>query len=301
MAVQQDRPRPARRPSPSSRAAPCRMLLGAGTGADIPQPGAATIRRFQRLVRSWKYRRRKARARKEPERAVLRAAAGDARALRQRSTPPAKAIRARTTAASPPPRRCSWTRWSPSCQGLAHSYIRLLNSAFHHREYLRGTNPDNITQGAGAAAEGARQRTCQGAGDQPQAHRDPQQARGEVREGPGELRGDRRAVRRRRGRAPADSRPVGDHARPAADQRPPRQPGARTSSRPRRPSAKWNRSSTCPRWPPPTWKPARSRAPASATEAPYRLPPEGPGAGITASSFTARNCASSRRLASCQV
>jgi hypothetical protein len=28
--------------------------------------------------------------------------------------------------------------------GLAQSYIRLLNSAFHHREYLRATNPDNI-------------------------------------------------------------------------------------------------------------------------------------------------------------
>jgi hypothetical protein len=28
--------------------------------------------------------------------------------------------------------------------GLAQSYIRLLNSAFHHREYLKATSPDRI-------------------------------------------------------------------------------------------------------------------------------------------------------------
>ena len=29
-------------------------------------------------------------------------------------------------------------------EGLSQSYVRLLNSAFHHREYLRITNPDSI-------------------------------------------------------------------------------------------------------------------------------------------------------------
>jgi chromosome segregation ATPase len=34
-------------------------------------------------------------------------------------------------------------------EGLSQSYIRLLNSAFHHREYLRATNPDNIRKELG--------------------------------------------------------------------------------------------------------------------------------------------------------
>ena len=65
--------------------------------------------------------------------------------------------------------------------GLSQSYVRLLNSAFHHREYLRTINPDaHPARKLEQLQKDLEQRTAQGAGDQPQAHRDPEQARRKV-------------------------------------------------------------------------------------------------------------------------
>ena len=49
-------------------------------------------------------------------------------------------------------------------EGLSQSYIRLLNSAFQHREYLRVTNPDQIKKECAQLEKNLAIRSAQGAG-----------------------------------------------------------------------------------------------------------------------------------------
>ncbi len=98
--------------------------------------------RFQRLVRSWKYEDEK-REREKSLSALFYELPPEMRARYGTLDATANAIRAsygRLTSTS----QMFVDQMESKLQGLAHSYIRLLNSAFHHREYLRGTSPDNI-------------------------------------------------------------------------------------------------------------------------------------------------------------
>ena len=117
------------------------LLLGAGLEliylSTIPNNS-----RFQRLVRSWRFDADKREREKSlsalfyelpPE---MRARYGNmdaiCRGIRQNYT--------RLTSTS----QMFVDQMESKLEGLSQSYIRLLNSAFHHREYLRATNPDNI-------------------------------------------------------------------------------------------------------------------------------------------------------------
>ncbi|HTS26192.1 MAG TPA: hypothetical protein VMH81_09970 [Bryobacteraceae bacterium] len=99
-------------------------------------------KRFQRLVRSWKFDEDK----RQRERSLsamfyelppeMRARYGNldviCRGIRQNYT--------RLTSTS----QMFVDQMESKLEGLSQSYIRLLNSAFQHREYLRVTNPDQI-------------------------------------------------------------------------------------------------------------------------------------------------------------
>ena len=117
------------------------LLLGAGLEliylSTIPNNS-----RFQRLVRSWKYDQDKREREKSlsalfyelpPE---MRARYGNldaiCRGIRQNYT--------RLTSTS----QMFVDQMESKLEGLSQSYIRLLSSAFQHREYLRVTNPDQI-------------------------------------------------------------------------------------------------------------------------------------------------------------
>jgi hypothetical protein len=117
------------------------LLLGAGLElmylSTVP-----TNSRFQRLVRSWKFDEDKRQREKSlsalfyelpPE---MRARYGNldtiCRGIRQNYT--------RLTSTS----QMFVDQMESKLEGLSQSYIRLLNAAFQHREYLRVTNPDQI-------------------------------------------------------------------------------------------------------------------------------------------------------------
>ncbi len=98
--------------------------------------------RFQRLVRSWKYEEEK-RQREKSLSALFYELPPEMRARYGSLDGTANAIRSsygRLSSTS----QMFVDQMESKLQGLAQSYIRLLNSAFHHREYLRATNPDNI-------------------------------------------------------------------------------------------------------------------------------------------------------------
>ena len=74
------------------------------------------------------------------------------------------------------------SRWRTSWTGLLQGYVRLLHAEHQHREYLRYTNPgDDQARGRSARERTLDPSIAQGAGDQSQTHRDPDQAAGEVR------------------------------------------------------------------------------------------------------------------------
>jgi hypothetical protein len=117
------------------------LLLGAGVEliylSTVPQNS-----RFQRLVRSWKFEDQK-REREKSLSALFYELPPEMRARYARVDSTTKAIRenyARLTSTS----QMFTDQMEDKLQGLSQSYIRLLNAAFHHRDYLRGTNSDTI-------------------------------------------------------------------------------------------------------------------------------------------------------------
>jgi hypothetical protein len=98
--------------------------------------------RFQRLVRSWQYEREKAERQKSLS-ALFYELPPEMQARYANLDNICRGIRAnytRLTATS----QMFVDQMESKLEGLSQSYIRLLNSAFHHREYLRATNPDTI-------------------------------------------------------------------------------------------------------------------------------------------------------------
>jgi len=127
------------------------LLLGAGLEliylSTVPQNP-----RFQRLVRSWKYAEEK----KQQQRGLSDLF---------RELPPEMRTRYARTDAVCQGIRENYKRLSSTSQmfaeqmeskldGLSQSYVRLLNSAFHHRQYLNTTNPDSIRKEAAALQAG---------------------------------------------------------------------------------------------------------------------------------------------------
>lgn len=123
------------------------LLLAAGLEliylSTVPQN-----RRFQRLVRSWKYAEQK----KQQERSLndlFRELPPEMRGRYSRLDAVCRGIRDNY-------RRLSSTsqmfaeQMESKLDGLSQSYVRLLNSAFHHRQYLTTTNPDTIRKEAAA-------------------------------------------------------------------------------------------------------------------------------------------------------
>jgi len=121
------------------------LLLGAGLELMYLSivPNSA---KFQRLVRSWKYEEEK-RKREKGLSALFYELPPEMRARYAALDNVCKAIRlnyTRLTSTS----QMFVDQMESKLQGLSQSYIRLLNSAFHHREYLRGTNADSIRREA---------------------------------------------------------------------------------------------------------------------------------------------------------
>jgi uncharacterized protein YukE len=98
--------------------------------------------RFQRLVRSWKYEDEK-KEREKSLSALFYELPPEMRARYGSLEGTAKAIRANYTRLSSTSQMFV-DQMESKLQGLSQSYIRLLNAAFHHRDYLRATSPDNI-------------------------------------------------------------------------------------------------------------------------------------------------------------
>jgi hypothetical protein len=103
--------------------------------------------RFQRLVNSWKYAEEK--RQREVSLGVM-----------FNELPPEMRTRYADLSQTCQAIRDNYKRLSATSQmfveqmeakldGLAQSYLRLLNAAWHHREYLRTTNPDSIRREAG--------------------------------------------------------------------------------------------------------------------------------------------------------
>jgi uncharacterized protein YukE len=124
---------------------PLPVLLGAGLEliylSTVPQMG-----RFQRLARSWQYAEEK--RRREMSLSAL-----------FNEMPPEMRSRYAQLDSAIGAIRQNYKRLSSTSQmfveqmenkldGLAQSYLRLLNAAFHHREYLNTTNPESIRREA---------------------------------------------------------------------------------------------------------------------------------------------------------
>jgi hypothetical protein len=108
--------------------------------------------RFQRLVRSWRYEEQK----KKQQRGLsdlFRELPPEMRSRYARLDAVCQAIREnykRLTSTSP----MFAEQMESKLDGLSQSYVRLLNSAFHHRQYLNTTNPDAIRkESAGLQAD----------------------------------------------------------------------------------------------------------------------------------------------------
>jgi uncharacterized protein YukE len=117
------------------------LLLGAGLElmylSTIPNNS-----RFQRMVRSWKFDEEK-RQREKSLSALFYELPPEMRARYGYLDTICRGIRqnyARLTSTS----QMFVDQMESKLEGLSQSYIRLLNSAFQHREYLRVTNPDQI-------------------------------------------------------------------------------------------------------------------------------------------------------------
>jgi hypothetical protein len=98
--------------------------------------------RFQRLVRSWRYEDEK-RRRERSLNAMFLELPPEMRARYAQLDGTCRAIRenySRLTSTS----QMFVEQMESKLQALSQSYVRLLNSAFHHREYLHVTNPDAI-------------------------------------------------------------------------------------------------------------------------------------------------------------
>jgi hypothetical protein len=121
------------------------LLLAAGAEliylSTIPQNP-----RFQRLVRSWQYAKQK----KEQQQGLsdlFRELPPEMRSRYGRLDAICQAIREnykRLTSTS----QMFAEQMEAKLDGLSQSYVRLLNSAFHHRQYLNTTNPDVIRKEA---------------------------------------------------------------------------------------------------------------------------------------------------------
>jgi hypothetical protein len=102
--------------------------------------------RFQRLVRSWQYAEQK----KQQQRGLsdlFRELPPEMRARYARLDGVCQTIREnykRLTSTS----QMFAEQMESKLDGLSQSYVRLLNSAFHHRQYLNTTNPDVIRKEA---------------------------------------------------------------------------------------------------------------------------------------------------------
>src|SRR5580704_13139986 len=105
-----------------------------------------TNSRFRRLVRSWKFDEEK-RQRERSLSALFYELPPEMRARYGYLDTICRAIRQnynRLTSTS----QMFVDQMESKLEGLSQSYIRLLNSAFHHREYLRVTNCDGIRREA---------------------------------------------------------------------------------------------------------------------------------------------------------
>lgn len=117
------------------------LLLGAGFELMYLSTVPANSR-FQRLVRSWKFEEEK-RQREKSLSAMFYELPPEMRARYANLDTICRAIRqnyGRLTSTS----QMFVDQMESKLEGLSQSYIRLLNSAFQHREYLRVTNPDQI-------------------------------------------------------------------------------------------------------------------------------------------------------------
>jgi hypothetical protein len=102
--------------------------------------------RFQRLVRSWKYAEQK-RQQQRGLSDLFRELPPEMRSRYARLDAVCQAIREnykRLTSTS----QMFAEQMESKLDGLSQSYVRLLNSAFHHRQYLNTTNPDLIRKEA---------------------------------------------------------------------------------------------------------------------------------------------------------
>jgi hypothetical protein len=117
------------------------LILGAGLEL-IYLSTVPNNSRFQRLVRSWKFEEEKRRREKSLS-AMFFELPPEMRARYANLDNTCRAIREnykRLTATS----QMFVDQMESKLEGLSQSYVRLLNSAFHHREYLRITNPAGI-------------------------------------------------------------------------------------------------------------------------------------------------------------
>ncbi len=117
------------------------LLLGAGLEL-IYLSTVPNNSRFQRLVRSWRYEQEKL-AREKDLSAMFYELPPEMRARYGNLDNICRQIRqnyGRLTSTS----QMFVDQMESKLEGLIQSYIRLLNSAFHHREYLRATSPDQI-------------------------------------------------------------------------------------------------------------------------------------------------------------
>jgi hypothetical protein len=121
------------------------LLLGAGLEmiylSTVPHNG-----RFQRLARSWRYADER-REREKSLNALFYELPPEMRARYNSLAQTCTAIRQnyrRLTATS----QMFVDQMESKLEGLSQSYVRLLNSAFHHREYLRLTDPNAIQREA---------------------------------------------------------------------------------------------------------------------------------------------------------
>ncbi len=119
------------------------LILGAGLEliylATVPNNS-----RFQRLVRSWKYEDDK-RARERSLSAMFYELPPEMRARYAGLDNTSRAIREnykRLTSTS----QMFVDQMENKLEGLSNSYVRLLNAAFHHRDYLHAINRDNINR-----------------------------------------------------------------------------------------------------------------------------------------------------------
>lgn len=117
------------------------LLLGAGLELMYLStvPGNS---RFQRLVRSWKFDEDK-RAREKSLSALFYELPPEMRARYANLDTVCRGIRqnyTRLTSTS----QMFVDQMESKLEGLSQSYIRLLNSAYQHREYLKVTNPEQI-------------------------------------------------------------------------------------------------------------------------------------------------------------